>query len=191
MKILVNLFHANLEKSTVNRRWLKELESHSQITINQPYRQYPDGIINITKEQQLLSEFSVSVPPALLMVLRRRLTMAGDFGTLVLAPALAVAALVTSMHCGDVCTRPSPFVLPAAVAATVATLACAAAVVLTAGGRPARCIMPAGSSARAITTLPGFPPLPEVPAGARSPLARDRRRRGNVGSRRDAALVAL
>ena len=56
MKILVNLFHANLEKSTVNRRWLKELESQSQITINQPYRQYPDGIINITKEQQLLSE---------------------------------------------------------------------------------------------------------------------------------------
>ena len=139
-------------------------------------------------EQQLLSEFSVSVPPALLMVLRRRLTMAGDFGTLVLAPALAVAALVASMHCGDVCTRPSPFVLPAAVAATVATLACAAAVVLTAGGRPARCIMPAGSSARAITTLPGFPPLPEVPAGARSPLARDRRRRGNVGSRRDGDL---
>ena len=36
MKILVNLFHANLEKSTVNRRWLKELESQSQITINQP-----------------------------------------------------------------------------------------------------------------------------------------------------------
>jgi hypothetical protein len=139
-------------------------------------------------EQQLLSEFSVSVPPALLTVLRRRLTMAGDFGTLVLAPALAVAALVASMHCGDVCTRPSPFVLPAAVAATVATLACAAAVVLTAGGRPARCIMPAGSSARAITTLPSFPSLPEVPAGVRSPLARDRRRRGNVGSRRDGDL---
>ena len=142
-------------------------------------------------EQQLLSEFSVSVPPALLTVLRRRLTMAGDFGTLVLAPALAVAALVASMRCGDVCSRPSPFVLPAAVAATVATLACAAAVVLTAGGRPARCIMPAGSSARAITTLPGFPSLSEVPAGARSPLARDRRRRGNVGnvgSRRDGDL---
>jgi putative NADPH-quinone reductase len=56
MKILVNLFHSNLEKSTVNRRWLKELEGHSQITINQPYSKYPDGIINITKEQQLLSE---------------------------------------------------------------------------------------------------------------------------------------
>ena len=25
MKILVNLFHSNLEKSTVNRRWLREL----------------------------------------------------------------------------------------------------------------------------------------------------------------------
>ena len=56
MKILVNLFHSNLEKSTVNRRWLRELESHSELTINQPYGQYPDGIINITKKQQLLSE---------------------------------------------------------------------------------------------------------------------------------------
>ncbi len=54
MKILVNLFHSNLEKSTVNRRWLRELESHSELTINQPYSQYPDGIINIAREQQLL-----------------------------------------------------------------------------------------------------------------------------------------
>lgn len=55
MKILVNLFHSNIEKSTVNRRWLKELESHAEITINQPYSQYPDGLINVDREQQLLT----------------------------------------------------------------------------------------------------------------------------------------
>ena len=50
MKILVNLFHSDLQKSTVNRRWLRQLESHSEITINQPYIQYPEGIINISRE---------------------------------------------------------------------------------------------------------------------------------------------
>ena len=55
MKILVNLFHSNMEKSSVNRRWLKELEGHSEITINQPYSQYPDGLINVDREQQLLA----------------------------------------------------------------------------------------------------------------------------------------
>jgi putative NADPH-quinone reductase len=94
MQILVNLFHPNLEKSIVNRRWLNELEQHSQrsesrisasaasesaasesaisesaisesaasdgensqvkITINQVYSEYPDGVINVAREQQLL-----------------------------------------------------------------------------------------------------------------------------------------
>ena len=55
MKILVNLFHSNMEKSTVNRRWLRELEDHAEITINQPYSQYPDGLISVAREQQLLA----------------------------------------------------------------------------------------------------------------------------------------
>ena len=55
MKILVNLFHSNMEKSTVNRRWLRELENHTEITINQPYSQYPDGLISVAREQQLLA----------------------------------------------------------------------------------------------------------------------------------------
>ena len=89
MQILDNLFHPNLEKSIVNRRWLNELEQHSQrsesrisasaasesaisesaisesaasngenshakITINQVYSEYPDGVINVAREQQLL-----------------------------------------------------------------------------------------------------------------------------------------
>ena len=74
MKILVNLFHPNLEKSIINRRWLSELEhyselgksgisdaetdgaenSHCKITINLPYSEYPDGVINVSREQQLL-----------------------------------------------------------------------------------------------------------------------------------------
>ena len=56
MKILVNLFHPQLEKSTVNRRWLSELERQNNITINQLYSQYNDGIINVAREQQLLAD---------------------------------------------------------------------------------------------------------------------------------------
>ncbi len=40
----------------MNRRWLQELESQPEITINQPYRQYPEGRIDVAREQQLLAE---------------------------------------------------------------------------------------------------------------------------------------
>jgi len=41
MKILVNVFHPNLEQSKVNRRWVKELEARNDITINNGYSHYP------------------------------------------------------------------------------------------------------------------------------------------------------
>jgi glutathione-regulated potassium-efflux system ancillary protein KefG len=54
MKILVNVFHPNLEKSRVNRRWIKELEAHNEITINNGYSRYPDWKIDVMREQELL-----------------------------------------------------------------------------------------------------------------------------------------
>jgi glutathione-regulated potassium-efflux system ancillary protein KefG len=55
MKILVNVFHPNLEnQSKVNNAWVKELEKHKAITINREYTQYSDWNIDIEKEQKLL-----------------------------------------------------------------------------------------------------------------------------------------
>ena len=54
MKILVNVFHPNLEQSKVNRRWVKELEGRPDITINIAYSRYPDWKIDVAREQDLL-----------------------------------------------------------------------------------------------------------------------------------------
>ena len=97
---------------------------------------------------------------------QRRLATATELGTLLLAPALAGAALVLSARCGGGdASWQTQYVFPALVTAAVALLSLAAACVLTAGGRPARCVVPAGSSARAITTLSG-----QLPAMADDPM---------------------
>ena len=54
MKILVNVFHPNLEQSKVNRRWVTELEKSSKVTINLPYSRYPDWDIDVQREQEML-----------------------------------------------------------------------------------------------------------------------------------------
>ena len=54
MKILVNVFHPNLEQSKVNLRWVKELEVRNDITINNGYSHYPDWKIDVKREQELL-----------------------------------------------------------------------------------------------------------------------------------------
>ena len=54
MKILVNVFHPNLEQSNVNRRWVEELERSSKFTINLPYARYPDWAIDVAREQEML-----------------------------------------------------------------------------------------------------------------------------------------
>jgi glutathione-regulated potassium-efflux system ancillary protein KefG len=57
MKILVNVFHPNLEnQSKVNNAWVKGLEKNKAITINREYAQYSDWNIDIEKEQKLLLE---------------------------------------------------------------------------------------------------------------------------------------
>ena len=42
MKNLVKFIHPDIEKSKVNRLWIKELEAHNGITINNVYSNYPD-----------------------------------------------------------------------------------------------------------------------------------------------------
>lgn len=54
MKILVNVFHPHLEQSRVNRRWIRELEAHNDITVNDGYSLYSDWKIDVVREQTLL-----------------------------------------------------------------------------------------------------------------------------------------
>lgn len=55
MKTLVILTHPNIEDSKVNKRWKQELIQHpAEITVHELYKEYPDWIIDVLKEQQLL-----------------------------------------------------------------------------------------------------------------------------------------
>lgn len=56
MKILVNVFHPDLEKSVVNKTWVRQLENTADVTVRDIYRLYPDGKIDVAAEQQALSE---------------------------------------------------------------------------------------------------------------------------------------
>ena len=54
MKILVNLFHPHLDKSTVHRSWAQRLAQEADITLRDLYARYPDGKIDVTAEQAAL-----------------------------------------------------------------------------------------------------------------------------------------
>ena len=54
MKILVNLFHPHLDKSTVHRTWAQRLAPAAGITLRDLYALYPDGKIDVTAEQAAL-----------------------------------------------------------------------------------------------------------------------------------------
>jgi len=54
MKTLVIVTHPNIETSRVNRTWLEELKKHSDITIHELYKTYPDENVDMAKEQQLI-----------------------------------------------------------------------------------------------------------------------------------------
>ncbi|MFP3125711.1 NAD(P)H-dependent oxidoreductase [Ectobacillus funiculus] len=56
MKVLVIVAHPNIEGSTVNRTWIKELKKHSEITVHELYKQYPDEKIDVEREQRLCEE---------------------------------------------------------------------------------------------------------------------------------------
>ncbi|PWK06997.1 NAD(P)H-dependent oxidoreductase [Tumebacillus permanentifrigoris] len=54
MKVLVLVAHPNFEGSRVNQRWAQELEAHENVTVHNLYQVYPDGAIDVAREQQLL-----------------------------------------------------------------------------------------------------------------------------------------
>ncbi|MBM4763630.1 NAD(P)H-dependent oxidoreductase [Bacillus sp. B15-48] len=56
MKVLVIVAHPHLETSVVNKTWVKELKKHSEITVSELYKKYPDERIDIEREQRLCEE---------------------------------------------------------------------------------------------------------------------------------------
>lgn len=55
MKTLVVVTHPDMEKSVINRRWAEELKKHPErFTVHELYREYPDGRIDVRREQALV-----------------------------------------------------------------------------------------------------------------------------------------
>lgn len=55
-KVLVILAHPNLQASRINKRWAEEIQKYDNVTLHDLYQTYPDGNINVEREQQLLLE---------------------------------------------------------------------------------------------------------------------------------------
>ncbi|WHR58286.1 NAD(P)H-dependent oxidoreductase [Acinetobacter haemolyticus] len=54
-KTLVIVAHPDIENSVINKRWIEELSQYSdQFTVHHLYQQYPDGHIDVAKEQALV-----------------------------------------------------------------------------------------------------------------------------------------
>ena len=54
-KTLVILTHPDIEKSVINKRWVEELEKYPErFTIHNLHLVYPDGTIDVEKEQKLV-----------------------------------------------------------------------------------------------------------------------------------------
>ena len=57
MKNLIIVSHPNIQNSVVNKRWIEELQKHPELcTVHEIYKAYPDGNIDVEKEQKLLVE---------------------------------------------------------------------------------------------------------------------------------------
>lgn len=57
MRTLVIVAHPHIEKSKINKRWIEELEKHSdEITVHELYKVAPNWEFNIEEEQKLLVE---------------------------------------------------------------------------------------------------------------------------------------
>lgn len=54
MKTLVIIAHPNMDGSKVNKAWKNHLENSDNITINEIYKSYPDGKIDVKREQELV-----------------------------------------------------------------------------------------------------------------------------------------
>ena len=58
METLVILAHPIIEESKINKRWKQELLQYpDKITVHELYTEYPDGNINVEKEQKLLESY--------------------------------------------------------------------------------------------------------------------------------------
>ena len=55
MKVLVNVFHPNLNESKVNKKWVERLQKEN-VTINNLYEKYPNWEFDLEREQKLLLE---------------------------------------------------------------------------------------------------------------------------------------
>ncbi|MGP7816499.1 NAD(P)H-dependent oxidoreductase [Niallia sp. 01092] len=90
MKVLVNVFHPNLNESKVNKKWVERLQSEN-VTINNLYEKYPNWKFDLDREQKLLLEhdrivfqfpfYWYSTPPLLKKWLDDILTFGWAYGT--------------------------------------------------------------------------------------------------------------
>jgi len=57
MKTLIVVIHPNINESKINKRWVNELENHPDLyTVHNLYQAYPDGIIDVEREQKLIEQ---------------------------------------------------------------------------------------------------------------------------------------
>ncbi|MED1943814.1 NAD(P)H-dependent oxidoreductase [Brevibacillus formosus] len=55
MKTLVIVTHPSIETSVINKRWVEELKKYPEkYTVHELHKAYPDGKIDVEKEQQLV-----------------------------------------------------------------------------------------------------------------------------------------
>lgn len=58
MKTIIILAHPNIEKSSVNKKWIEAIEkSNPEVKIHDIYKTYPDWKIDVEAEQKLLSQY--------------------------------------------------------------------------------------------------------------------------------------
>ena len=58
MKTLILVVHPHLNESLINKRWVEELQKHSdKYEVHQLYEAYPDGKIDVAAEQQLMERY--------------------------------------------------------------------------------------------------------------------------------------
>ncbi len=92
MKTLVIVFHPALDTSVANQRWLQEVARHpQQYTIHDVHQAYPDGKIDVAREQALVEAHGAVVlqfpvywfncPPLLKQWLDEVLTHGWAYGT--------------------------------------------------------------------------------------------------------------
>ena len=57
MKTLVIVTHPNIHESKVSKTWVQMLRQHpDRFTVHELYSEYPDGVIDVAREQALVEE---------------------------------------------------------------------------------------------------------------------------------------